>query len=137
MNKVLLDTNILVYAIDIASTFHHKSITFIDEFEGELYITAKNTSEFLTATNRGDEPMLSVKQALDEIEGFQKFASILFPDENSLTKFKGLLNRYHPKGKKIHDYEIAAIALSNGIIQLATFNGADFLKLDEVEVIEP
>jgi predicted nucleic acid-binding protein len=37
-----------------------------------------------------------------------------------------LILQYAPKGILIHDFEITAIALANGINKIATFNKSDF-----------
>ncbi len=137
MNKLLLDTNLLYYAIDEASKFHSVSLQFIDEVYSELYTTTKNISEFLVSTTRGDDPTLTVEQALDAVEDFQQFMTVLYPDNKSFTQHQDLLRRYGPKGKKIHDYEIAAIALANGITQIATFNAPDFSKITEITIVNP
>lgn len=137
MNKLLLDTNLLYYAIDKASSFHSASRQFIDEADGELYTTIKNISEFLVATTRGDSPTLTSNQALESVEEFQEFTTILYPNVESFDRHKSLIQHYSPRGKKIHDYEIAAIALANGISQIATFNASDFAKIAEIAIITP
>ncbi|MGB3587899.1 MAG: hypothetical protein WBA23_15230 [Tunicatimonas sp.] len=57
MNRLLLDTNLLYYAIDQASIFHKTSQRFIDETDSKLYTTIKNIGKFLVATTRGDDPI--------------------------------------------------------------------------------
>lgn len=46
MNKILLDTNILVYLIDEESKYFEKSQNIIQNTNLTLYTTAKNLSEF-------------------------------------------------------------------------------------------
>ena len=137
MSKLLLDTNLLYYAVDTASMFHSTSQRFIDQVDEELYTTTKNISEFLVATTRGDSPTLTPDQALGAIEDFSKFITIVYPDERSLDQHKLFLKHYNPRGKKIHDYEIAAIAVANDIRRIATFNASDFAKITEVTVVAP
>ncbi len=137
MSKLLLDTNLLYYAIDKASSFHSISLRFIDEVDSDLYTTVKNISEFLVSTTRGDDPTLTVEQALNAVRDFQKFMAILYPDNRSFSQHQELLLHYSPKGKKIHDYEIAAIALANDITQIATFNADDFAKITKITVVNP
>ncbi|MDF9799726.1 putative nucleic acid-binding protein [Catalinimonas alkaloidigena] len=48
-----------------------------------------------------------------------------------------MLEHYQPRGLKVHDYEIAAIALANGITRIATFNSKDFSGIEDIEIIVP
>lgn len=137
MTKLLLDTNLLFYVVDRTSIFHSLSIQFIDEVEADLYTTSKNISEFLVSTTRGDDPTLTIRQAVDETKRFQKFLTMLYPSQESFNELIRLLQQHEPKGKKIHDYEIAAIALANGITQIATFNEKDFTGITKLQVINP
>lgn len=51
MNKLLLDTNILIYSIDEDSKYFNKSQNLFSE-HFELYTTSKNLSEFLSVVTR-------------------------------------------------------------------------------------
>ncbi len=137
MSKMLLDTNLLYYSIDKTSAFHSVSQRFIDEVDNDLYTTTKNISEFLVATTRGDSPTLTPQQALESVQDFQKIMTIIYPNEKSFSQHKTLVQQYNPKGKKIHDYEIAAIAIAHGITLIATFNSSDFAKITEVTLLDP
>jgi predicted nucleic acid-binding protein len=137
MSKLLLDTNLLFYTIDQSSSFHAATTTFLDETENELYTTSKNISEFLVATTRGDSPTLTPEQALNAVDGFRQFITVLYSTEDTFDQFNTLMQKYQPKGKKIHDYEIASIALANGINQIATYNTSDFAGITEITVVTP
>ena len=59
MNNLLLDTNLLVYAIDIDSSFFSEIQTFLDS-ENKFYVTSKNLSEFIAVVTRfpkGNPPL--------------------------------------------------------------------------------
>ena len=137
MSKLLLDTNLLYYAIDKASAFHSVSQRFIDEVDDDLYTSTKNISEFLVAITRGDNPTLTPQQALKSVQDFQKIMTILYPNEKSFGQHRTLIQQYSPKGKKIHDYEIAAIAIAHGITRIATFNLSDFAKITKITLVDP
>lgn len=47
MNKILVDTNVLIYSIDEDSKYFDSAQKIFSE-ELELYTTSKNLSEFLT-----------------------------------------------------------------------------------------
>ena len=46
-----------------------------------------------------------------------------------------MLQKYNPKGLKIHDFEIVSIVLANEINQIATFNIKDFESIEEISLI--
>ncbi|MCI0750669.1 MAG: hypothetical protein L0Y35_02425 [Flammeovirgaceae bacterium] len=48
-----------------------------------------------------------------------------------------LILQHQPKGILIHDFEIAAIGMANGVNKIATFNKEDFELITEIEVIRP
>ena len=48
-----------------------------------------------------------------------------------------LVSQYKLKGKRIHDANVAATMVENGLSQLVTINGKDYEKFDEVKIIEP
>jgi len=54
----------------------------------------------------------------------------------SLTIFLDLVNRYHPKGLKVHDFEIISIGLAHGIHEVVTINIKDFISVKEISFIE-
>ena len=132
MSKLLLDTNVLVYSIDEDSKYFNKAHNiFSDQYE--LYTTSKNLSEFLSVITRIPNP-LSLKDALQVIEDFSNSMIILYPDAESFSVFKELLQKYQPTGLKIHDYEILSICLANQINTIATFNEKDFKNVKEIKL---
>ncbi len=52
-------------------------------------------------------------------------------------KIADLLKRYQPSGLEIHDFEIAAIALTHHISHIVTFNKKDFEKIKEIKPLRP
>ena len=136
MNKILVDTNILVYAIDEDSKFYSKSQILLFDSNHDLYTTSKNLSEFLAVVTREPIAALPINDALTLVEDFYDILKVLYPDELSFSIFKELLNRYKPTGLKIHDFEIASIGMANGIYQIATFNVKDFENIDEINLIK-
>lgn len=137
MSKIVIDTNILIYAIDNNSPHQSKSQAIINNQAYELYITSKNISEFYAVATRGTNPLVSVKDTIRVIKHYRAIMDVLYPDENSSKELDNLIQKYQPRGLKVHDFEIAAIAISNGITQLATFNVADFKKIKEIDIVEP
>lgn len=136
MNNLLLDTNVLIYVKDRSSTFHSWAQEFL-QGEYSCYTTSKNLAEYYAVTTRGDEPALSPEQALADLEDYVQYCQILFPDQNSHEELVKLIAKDKPTGLKVHDYEIAAIAIANGILTIATNNPGDFKRIDELQIISP
>ncbi|GIK61019.1 MAG: type II toxin-antitoxin system VapC family toxin [Ignavibacteriota bacterium] len=133
MNKILVDTNVLIYSIDEDSKYFDSAQKIFSE-ELELYTTSKNLSEFLTVVTRFSQNSLSLKEALLVIEDFINTMTILYPTKETFLVFRDLLKKYQPVGLQIHDYEILSIGLANQIDTVATFNEKDFKKVKEAKL---
>ncbi len=136
MSKIVLDTNILVYAKDRSSKFHLEALDFIEHHD-ELFTTSKNLVEYFSVVTRGDKPALAPHEAGNDLEEFIRLAVVLYPSVLSSEILHRLVRKYNPKGLKIHDFDIVSIALSAGINKIATFNSSDFSRIEEIEVLVP
>ncbi|MBC8489817.1 MAG: type II toxin-antitoxin system VapC family toxin [Bacteroidetes bacterium] len=136
MNRILVDTNVLVYSIDEDSKFNSRAIKLLTNPNYDLYTTSKNLSEFLVVLTKGIEVPLTIKETVDLLEGLMANLTILYPSKNSFRQFKKLVLKYKPRGLKIHDFENVSIGLENGIKHVATINIKDFKSIDELHLIE-
>ena len=134
MNKVLLDTNVLVYSIDEESRYFGKAQAVLLNTSIEKYTTSKNLSEFLTVITRFPEKSLSIEDALLVINDFQSLTTILYPTDQSFSIFLNLMRKYKPHGLQIHDIEIISIGLANQIRHIATLNIKDFIVVEEIDI---
>ncbi|MCC7431398.1 type II toxin-antitoxin system VapC family toxin [bacterium] len=135
-NGILIDTNILIYAIDENAEFHQKSKDLVLSKSYEKFTTSKNLVEFLAVMTRGENPTLSPKETLQVIENYENILKVIYPTKTSFKILKQLVGNYNPKGLKIHDFEIASIGLSFGINQIATFNEKDFKNIKEINLFK-
>lgn len=135
MNNVLLDTNILLYAIDEESKYFKSVQRLLNTDTINFFTTSKNISEFLSVITRIPNSSISVEKALFILNDFQNSFRILYPTEESNVIFIDLLKKYTPHGLKIHDYEIVSIALSNKIKNIATINKKDFERIEEIKLV--
>ncbi|WP_081639310.1 type II toxin-antitoxin system VapC family toxin [Hippea alviniae] len=133
---VLVDTNVLIYAIDLESRFHSCAVKFLSNSSISLFTTSKNISEFLVVLTRNRELSLSVNECWRVLNSLLKNFTILYLFRFSLSIFKELTEKYEPKGLRIHDVEIASIGISFGVSTILTNNPADFDYIDEF-VVEP
>lgn len=135
MNNVLLDTNILLYAIDEESKYFKSVRRLLSSDTINFFTTSKNISEFLSVITRIPNSSIPIEKALNILNDFQNSFRILYPSEESNKIFIDLLKKYKPRGLKIHDYEIISIALANKINNVATINKKDFANIEEIKLV--
>ena len=136
MNKVLIDTNVLIYSIDEDSEFFDLSRKVLLDENNENYTTSKNLSEFISVVTRIPNNSISIEEAVSIVDEFTSFIKIIYPNEESFLTFQELLLKYKPTGIKIHDFEIISIALANNINSIFTFNEKDFEKVSEIKLLK-
>ena len=61
----------------------------------------------------------------------------LLLDTNILVHAIDVDSKFYPEIKTVHDYEIAAIALTHKISNIVTFNKKDFEKIQELKPLHP
>lgn len=134
MSRVLVDTNVLIYIKDSSSAFHGSAQNVFNKGD-ELFLTSKNLTEYYAVVTKGEKPLLAPSEALLDITEFVSNCTLLYPNDASQQKLSALILKHKPKGLLIHDFEIAAIGLANGVSKIATFNKADFGPISEIEVV--
>lgn len=132
MSKLLIDTNIFIYALDKDSIHHQKSVEYLTS-KDKLFTTSKNISEYFAVTSKiGIETAITI--------GFygeiKQNLVVLYPNDKSLLIFEKLYKKYAPKGNRVFDLEIVSIMLANKIHKIATLNQKDFITIDEVQLAE-
>jgi len=137
MTSILIDTNVLIYAIDRDSKYHMWASRFFTDSSYTCLTTSKNISEFLCVLTRGEAPIMSTEEALSATKVFLTHLKVLYPDRSSLSLLFDLIREHKVSGLQVHDFGIASIALSNGFSRLATVNKVDFSKIEGLEVISP
>jgi predicted nucleic acid-binding protein len=134
---VLLDTNILMYSVDEDSVFNQRALAFLRRTDLTFVTTAKNFSEFLASSTKGELPRLTAQEAVETLDFFRQRYRVLFPTPTSFLELEALVTKYNIKGFRIHDAEIAAIGLANGVSTIATFNTDDFKNIGEITLLTP
>jgi len=133
MNKIIVDTNIFIYALDWNSKYHEQSVKLITSDKYDLYTTSKNISEYLAVSTKMN---IDKTKILDFLEDINRNVSLLYPTPRSSKIFIQLFEKYFPAGNRVHDIEIASIALAGKIKSIATFNTKDFHQIDEIKLLK-
>ena len=136
--KMLIDTNILIYSINLDSTKHKQAKKFLNDNIGELEITHQNVLEAIRViTHKKFSHPMSLKKALNAVLPMVKSYSMISPNQNTIYLTLELIKNYELNGNRIFDAYLAATALSNGITVIATDNTRDFKKFKEIKQHNP
>jgi len=144
-NRALVDTNVLVYAADTASSFHEPSRQLRDRgFRGEipLVVTPQVLMEFfavITSPRRVTTPR-SPEEARAEVEKYARTVNMLkiYPDSTALEHTIELLQR-HPQvaRQEVFDLFLVATMMANGVTRIYTYNQQHFTRFAGIEVLTP
>lgn len=138
----IVDANVLVYAIDAASSQHLASRKLLEAaYDGSatLYITLQVLCEFysiVTNPRRVAKPPTPA-DALTAISGFITRLHLLPVPVDTVKKWLDLLKRRPVLGGDVFDLQLAATMLANGIQRIYTFNDQDFRAFTELIVLIP
>jgi predicted nucleic acid-binding protein len=134
----LVDTNILIFALDIDSEKNSQARQFLSKNATHICIAHQNILEAIRVlTHKSFPKRFEVDDAISKVEIFRKAFKIISPpvrvDEIALSFVKN----YKLNGNQIFDAYLAATALSHGINTIATDNEKDFEKIKEIKIINP
>lgn len=141
---MLIDTNILIHAVNSASPDHSKAARFLEvrlKSHDQLHFTWGTIYEFLRVSThpRVLEKPLSAAQALDFLRTLLRsgHCSVLVPGKGHFQALSAILSE-HPElsGNIFHDVETAALLREHAITQIATAD-TDFLRFDFLQVTNP
>lgn len=125
----LLDTNLLVYAIDARSSYHRDSKNLLDRAifaDAGLCIVPQILSEFyavVTNPRRVQSP-ITPEDALQAIETFLARPGlwVLPIPVDLVTRWVQLCRQHVITGSRVFDMQIAAAMLANGVRKVYTFD---------------
>jgi len=138
----IIDTNVLVYALDADSTQHTASRALLETaHDGStiLYVTSQILCEFysiVTSARRVSKPRTPA-DALSAISGLLAFLHVLPIPAHTVEGWIGLLRRHPVIGGEIFDLQIIAAMQANGVQRIYTFNTNDFEAFPELSVVTP
>lgn len=135
---MLVDTNILIYAINADSSKYKQAQKFLKENLSELEIAHQNVLEAIRVlTHKNFSRTMNLKDALKAVLPIVKSCIIISPNQSTYYFAIELIKNYKLKGNRIFDAYLAATALSNGITTIATDNIRDFKKFKEIKLLNP
>jgi len=138
---ILLDTNILVYAVKVDDPRHVVSRALIDAVTmGWLYgcVFPQNLLEFYSVTTnpRRVAGALSSNEAFAEISNIRAAFTVVPPEESSLDLLESLISSTDVTGSDVYDVFLVAQMQDAGIDVICTYNTHDFDDLS-VRAVTP
>lgn len=135
---ILIDSNILIYAINRSSPKQKIAQDFLQTNVGHLVVAHQNVFESLRVlTHPKFQTPMSPTDAINAISAITDHCRIIAPDYETLEIALALVKKHTLTGDKIFDAYLTATALSVGVPTIATDNTKDFLLFKEVNTINP
>lgn len=140
--RILLDTNILVYSRDEASTFFGQvgeAIKGLVNGGITLCIHRQILREYACVVTRPAPKGLgaNIDRALTEIKEFESFYLVLPDPDNVWTEWKRVIKTGGFTGLRLHDAFIAAVMLGHCISDILTLNQKDFHDVQGIKPFSP
>lgn len=129
---VFVDTNILLCATDKKRKQHVECLELFNKAfhgTGTLIINSQVIREYLVVTTRPVEVNglgLVPEKAIENANRFQSVCHVVDDNKTTTNTLIELVQKWSLKGKKIHDANIVATMIANGIQYLLTLNPDDF-----------
>lgn len=136
-----IDTNVLVYANQAGSTHHAAAVALLTQVEAAgapLWISGQVLREYLAVVTRqqGRTVALPMPQAIERVRFFIQLFRLVEDAPSVRAELFNLLSTHPVAGKQVHDANIVATMLANGITHLLTFNVGDFRRFADLITIE-
>lgn len=136
--KMLIDSNILVYAINADSDKHETAKQLIEDNLGNLEIAHQNILEAVRVlTHKNFSSPLNTAEATEAILILLDPFKIITPTQTTIHLSLEYIQKLNISGNRIFDAYLAATALSNGIKVIATDNVKDFKIFKGLKVMNP
>lgn len=140
----LIDTNILVYAIDKESPFHNISRTILKKVaQGSVLgcVSIQNLMEFysvVTSKQIFKQPLTYLQAWKEILNLIQSGITVIYPEKAILNIVSELILESKLEGKRIDDLYLVATMLVNEVYTIYTANDKDFTSFTkDIQVVNP
>lgn len=138
--KILLDTNILLYASDVKSRFHTSALEIIKKAKTKdflAFIAEKSLYEMFAVLTRGYKFSPEKAREIFEYYLFDEDFEILFTSPQTPLLISELIQEKKISGKYIFDIVLIALMRENGISSIYTKNKKDFQGFSKIRAVDP
>ena len=140
---VFVDTNVLLSATNSASGDHETARRLFPGARDagcHLAVCGQVLREYAVVATRpatGNGLGMEHSNALRNMEWFRKQTVFLEETEPVFDELDRIIRHYKYAGKRIHDANIAAVAIAHNARTIITANTKDFSAIDELGVLSP
>jgi predicted nucleic acid-binding protein len=135
--KIIVDTNILIYAFD-ENSIHHKVCYSLINSNENLYTTHNNQLEFYRVlTSKAFLKNYSIDLVKQALLFIKQRIIIVYPTEITEIILTDLVNQFTPKSGQIFDFLILAQTIENDLDVIYTYNISDFPSNLQISIAEP
>lgn len=141
-NSIFVDANILVYSTLASSPLNETARKAIEDREAAgiaLWISRQILREYLSALTRPQTytSPLPMSMLIADVQHFERRFRIAEDSAQVTQELLRLIAPIRIGGKRIHDANIVATMLTNGITHLLTHNTADFSSFSQRITVVP
>ncbi|MDP9313743.1 MAG: PIN domain-containing protein [Chloroflexota bacterium] len=142
VDRMFLDTNILVYATISAAPLHAVALRAVVDREQagvELWVSRQVLREYLAVLTRPQTftPPIPIMTLVAQITHFMHRFQVAGEDTTTTAHLLTLLQTLPTGGKQVHDANIVATMQANSIDQLLTHNVTNFSRFAGLITIVP
>ncbi len=128
-----VDTNVLVYASHTDSPWHARAEAALRDAQAvgaALWISGQILREYLATVTRPQQgrPAVPMTEAIERVRFFAQRFDMVDDGPDVRQRLLSLLSTCPVAGKQVHDANIVATMLANGVTRLLTFSVADFRR---------
>jgi len=135
---MLIDTNILIYAINEDSPKHKVAKKFLSESKVILVVSHQVIFEAIRVLTHPKFSMpMESPSAVKSISAIAEACQIITPNQKTYYLTLELIKQFSLGGNRIFDAYLAATAITNEIYEIATDNTKDFKRFTELKIINP
>lgn len=133
---MLIDSNILVYSLNISSPKCLAARKFLNTWAGKFYVAQQNVLETIRIVSHPKFPHpVSPPAAVEALTNIINAGQLITPAYEALSITLELIKKHKLSGVRAFDAYLAATMISHGISEIATDNEKDFQIFKQVKVI--
>ncbi|MEW6238620.1 MAG: type II toxin-antitoxin system VapC family toxin [Candidatus Omnitrophota bacterium] len=142
VNRLFIDTNILIYATNESSPWRHSAANALMELRRkgiELIVSPQIIREYLCVVTRSASCSKNIlfSQILENLNRIQKEFVLVEENRHVVDCLVDIVRNVSVAGKQIHDANIVATMITHGVSHLLTRNTADFIRFSQYIHIAP
>lgn len=138
---VFVDTNVLVYLGRSSAPQHGAARNAVRQLQADgrpLWISPQVLREYLSVVTRpqATAPALPLPTAISDVRRFAELFNLAEERPAVLDRLLQILTAHPSAGKQVHDANLVATMLEQGITCLLTFNQRDFRRFGAIVTLE-